>query len=107
MFEDYLNEIAHKYTPEKYHVIDHNCNNFTDEACEFLVGKGIPKKVVDQAKDLLNTPMGQQFKPFLMQMQGTIQNPPPGMFKWAKKKIILIPYDSTIFIVTMYLSIFF
>lgn len=26
--------------------------------------------------------MGQQFKPFLMQMQGTIQNPPPGMFQW-------------------------
>ena len=29
---------------------NHNCNNFTDEACEFLIGKGIPKKVVDQAK---------------------------------------------------------
>lgn len=29
--------------------------------------------------------MGQQFKPFLMQMQGTIQNPPPGMFKWQIK----------------------
>lgn len=27
--------------------------------------------------------MGQQFKPFLMQMQGTIQNPPPGMFQWC------------------------
>lgn len=80
VFEDFLLDIAHKYTPEKYNVIEHNCNNFTDEACEFLVGKGIPKKVVDQAKDLLNTPMGQQFKPFLMQMQGTIQNPPPGMF---------------------------
>jgi len=25
--------------------------------------------------------MGQQFKPFLMQMQGAVQNPPPGMFK--------------------------
>lgn len=30
--------------------------------------------------------MGQQFKPFLMQMQGTIQNPPPGMFKWFPTK---------------------
>lgn len=98
-----MNEIAHKYTPEKYHVIDHNCNNFTDEACEFLVGKGIPKKVVDQAKDLLNTPMGQQFKPFLMQMQGTIQNPPPGMFKWLNFLNHLNLHDSTIFIVTIYL----
>ena len=33
VFEEYLGEISHKYTQEKYHVIDHNCNNFTDEAC--------------------------------------------------------------------------
>jgi hypothetical protein len=33
VFEDFLNDITHKYTAEKYHLIDHNCNNFTDEAC--------------------------------------------------------------------------
>ena len=101
-----MNEIAHKYTPEKYHVIDHNCNNFTDEACEFLVGKGIPKKVVDQAKDLLNTPMGQQFKPLLMQMQGTIQNPPPGMFKWPNfKSFKSYMIQQTLLLQYIYLSI--
>lgn len=81
IFQDFLNDISHKYTYDKYHIIDHNCNNFTDEACEFLVGTGIPKKVVNQAKELINTPQGQLFKPFLMQMQGAVQSPQPGMFK--------------------------
>lgn len=54
-----------------------------------MVGNGIPKKVVDQAKELLNTPMGQQFKPILMSMQGVVQSPPPGMFKWFLKNILI------------------
>ena len=48
--------------------------------------------MVDQAKDLLNTPFGQQFKPLLMQMQGVIQNPQPGMFQWLHSIILLIYY---------------
>lgn len=80
VFEDYLKDLGPKYSAEKYHLIDHNCNNFTDEACEFLTGKSIPKKVLNQAKELLETPGGQILKPFLLQMQGNIQNPPPGMY---------------------------
>lgn len=80
VFEDYIKDLGPKYTAEKYHLIDHNCNNFTDEACEFLTGKPIPKRVLNQAKELLQTPAGQMFKPFLLQMQGNIQNPPPGMY---------------------------
>ena len=45
-----MTELGDKFAGEKYNLIDKNCNHFTDEACEFLVGKGIPKKVVDQAK---------------------------------------------------------
>jgi hypothetical protein len=75
-----LNGLGPKYTAEKYHVIDHNCNNFTDDACEFLTGKPIPKRVLNQAKDLLETPAGQMFKPYLMQMQNVIKSPPPGMY---------------------------
>lgn len=33
IFEDYLKDLGPKYSAEKYHLIDHNCNNFTDEAC--------------------------------------------------------------------------
>lgn len=50
IFTEFLDEISSRYTQESYNLIEHNCNHFTDEACEFLVGKGIPKRVVDQGK---------------------------------------------------------
>jgi len=80
VFDEYLKDISHKYQAEKYDLINHNCNMFTNDIAEFLTGKGIGSEYVDQAKTLLETPMGQMFKPFLMQMQGTIQNPPAGFF---------------------------
>jgi hypothetical protein len=30
VFEDYLKDISHKYTAEKYDLINHNCNMFTN-----------------------------------------------------------------------------
>lgn len=75
-----MKDIGPKFTAEKYNIIEYNCNHFSEEAAEFLTGTGIPKRVLNQARDLLETPAGQVFKPFLMQMQGTFQSPPPGMF---------------------------
>lgn len=80
VFEDFLKDIAYKYRAETYEIIEHNCNMFTDEAAEFLTGKGIGDKYVKQAKNILDTPAGQMFKPFLSQMQGQVQSPPPGFF---------------------------
>lgn len=65
---------------EKYDLINHNCNMFTTEIAEFLTGHPIDKKYANQAKELLESPAGQMFKPLLMQNQGAIQNPPPGFF---------------------------
>ena len=80
VFDDYLNDLSPKYTAEKYDLINHNCNMFTNEAAEFLTGKPIGEEYTHQAKRLLETPAGQMFKPFLQQMQGSIQNPPPGFY---------------------------
>lgn len=30
VFEDFIKDLGPKYTAEKYHIIDHNCNNFTE-----------------------------------------------------------------------------
>ena len=30
VFDDFLNDAAPKYVPEKYNLIEHNCNNFTN-----------------------------------------------------------------------------
>lgn len=80
VFEEFLNDISPRFTAEKYDIIEHNCNMFTDAAAEFLVGKGIGEHYVKQAKNLLESPAGQMFKPLLAQMQGQVQNPPPGFF---------------------------
>lgn len=53
---------------------------FTAEAVEILTGVPLDKKYASQAKDILDSPAGQVFKPFLMNMQGNIQNPPQGFF---------------------------
>ena len=31
-FDEYLKELDHKYSPEKYDLVNHNCNMFTAEA---------------------------------------------------------------------------
>lgn len=74
LFEEYLKDLRPKYTPESYDLFEKNCNNFSDEICQFLTGTGIPKDILDLPKKLLATPMGQMLKPFLTQMQGNIQN---------------------------------
>jgi len=72
-FEEYLKELRSKYTPESYDLFEKNCNNFSDEVCNFLTGTGVPQEILDLPKRLA-TPMGQMMKPFLTQMQGSIQN---------------------------------
>ena len=41
-FHDFLSEMAHKYTLNSYNIITNNCNNFTDDASQFLTGDPIP-----------------------------------------------------------------
>ena len=72
-FHDFLNDNAARFSPDKYNLLTHNCNNFTDEACEFLTGSGIPKFIVDLPQDALNTPMGQAFRPMIENMQNQMR----------------------------------
>lgn len=80
VFEDFLNDISHKFTAEKYDMINHNCNMFTNEAVEFLTGHQVDSKYVNQVKILLESPAGQMLKPFLQQMPANIQNPQQGSY---------------------------
>lgn len=80
VFKEFLADISPRFTAEKYDLIEHNCNMFTDAAAEFLLGKGIGEQYTKQAKNLLESPAGQMFKPYLAQMQGQVQNPPQGFY---------------------------
>jgi len=58
VFEMYLEEISPRYTAESYNLLTHNCNNFSNEVAQFLVGKGIPDYILQLPNDVLNSPMG-------------------------------------------------
>ena len=65
MFRDFLQEITDRFSFNTYNVIQNNCNHFTNEVSNFLLGKDIPHSVLKQAEDLINTPIGQMIRPML------------------------------------------
>ena len=67
-FTRFLQCVSHRFTMDSYHIVEHNCNNFTDECMRFLVDKGIPAHITGLPADLLATPLGQQFAPMINSM---------------------------------------
>jgi len=45
VFFEYIEELRQIYTLDKYHLLDNNCNAFSNAVCEFLVGKPIPSQI--------------------------------------------------------------
>jgi len=73
VFQEYLGAVSDQYTLETYHLINFNCNNFSDECCKFLTGANIPEDVRSFAKELMNSPFGQMFAPYLQSYQTQIK----------------------------------
>lgn len=65
LFHDFLREVSHRYTSETYNLLRHNCNNFSDEAARFLVGRGIDQKILDLPNVFLSTELGKALAPML------------------------------------------
>lgn len=51
-----------------YHLLKHNCNNFSDQVSEFLTGRKIPSHITGLPQEVLSTPFGQMLLPMLEQM---------------------------------------
>ncbi|KAG9294271.1 hypothetical protein G9A89_021630 [Geosiphon pyriformis] len=75
IFEEYLDELRQVFTMDKYHLLDNNCNNFSNAVCEFLTGKQIPEFITGLPADFLMTPLGQQLRPVIESMFGPSQHP--------------------------------
>jgi len=58
VFEDFLREIGPRYTPATYNLFNHNCNNFSDEAAQFLAGAKLPSYILELPKEVMNSPIG-------------------------------------------------
>ena len=50
---------------QDYNLITNNCNNFTNECSEFLVGRGIPSDIINLPNEMLATPMGAMLRPLV------------------------------------------
>ncbi|OQS55569.1 desi1 [Ecytonucleospora hepatopenaei] len=44
------------WAPETYHLLDHNCNHFTDYLSNFLVQKGIPSDILELSEKVKANP---------------------------------------------------
>lgn len=69
MFMEFLREVAPRFSFNTYNVFKNNCNHFTNECANFLIGNGIPGEYVNQGEEFLATPMGKMFAPMMEQFQ--------------------------------------
>jgi len=69
LFTEYVHDVAHlSFAGHKYHLLDHNCNTFSNEVALFLTGNAIPDKITNLPSEVMNTSFGQMMRPFLDNM---------------------------------------
>ncbi|KAH7691597.1 PPPDE peptidase domain-containing protein [Dioscorea alata] len=74
MFGDYLQEISPRYTPESYNILTHNCNNFSNEITQFLVGTSIPDYILQLPNEVMSSPMGGLILPMIQRLDNTLRS---------------------------------
>lgn len=56
IIDDYIADLAgNVFTADRYHLLENNCNDFTNEVCQFLVGRGIPSHITGLPDNFLRT----------------------------------------------------
>ncbi|KAI4374397.1 hypothetical protein MLD38_012400 [Melastoma candidum] len=73
VFEMYLQEISPRYTAETYSLLTHNCNNFSNEVAQFLVGTSIPDYILQLPNEVMSSPMGSLILPMIQNLEMTLR----------------------------------
>ncbi|KAL1830384.1 hypothetical protein ACET3Z_000035 [Daucus carota] len=73
VFEMYLQEISPQYTAESYNLLKHNCNNFSNEVAQFLVGATIPDYILNLPNEVMNSPMSPLILPMIERLEQTMK----------------------------------
>ncbi|RCV42546.1 hypothetical protein SEVIR_9G224600v4 [Setaria viridis] len=81
VFEDFLREIGPRYTPATYSLLSHNCNNFSNEAAQFLAGAKVPSYILELPNQVMNSPVGALILPMIQGLEtslraGAVPQPP-------------------------------
>ncbi|KAK7255939.1 hypothetical protein RIF29_29368 [Crotalaria pallida] len=74
VFEMYLQEINPRYTAETYSLLTHNCNNFSNEVAQFLVGATIPEYILQLPNEVMSSPMGALILPMIQNLETTMRS---------------------------------
>ncbi|KAI0087719.1 PPPDE putative peptidase domain-containing protein [Irpex rosettiformis] len=62
-FQEFLDDMREHYTADKYHLLEFNCNSFTNDCVGLLTGGSIPDWIKDLPSDFLSTPFGAALRP--------------------------------------------
>ncbi|KAJ6729089.1 DESUMOYLATING ISOPEPTIDASE [Salix viminalis] len=73
VFEEYLQDISSRYSAETYSLLTHNCNNFSNEVAQFLVGVTIPEYILHLPNEVMNSPMGALIMPMIQNLESTLR----------------------------------
>lgn len=63
--KEFLADLQQEYKGQNYDLFKRNCNHFTNELAEFLVGKGIPSYITDLVDRVLETEFGKSLRPMV------------------------------------------
>jgi hypothetical protein len=69
---------------DTYHIIENNCNHFTNEICLFLTGNPIPDYILKQHEEIFNTSLGKMLMPMIQNMSTNNNQFLPQMFEGKK-----------------------
>lgn len=72
IFHDYLNSIQSQFSVDKYNIVTWNCNHFTNEICNFLVGKNIPEHILNLPLEVMATSQGKMILDMMQSYQNVI-----------------------------------
>lgn len=77
---------ASRFGPDKYHILENNCNHFAEVFCEFLLGRSgcVPQEVLDLPQIVMQSPLAAAIAPMLQPMSAALSvaeaqppQPPP------------------------------
>jgi hypothetical protein len=79
-FQAFLRSISPQFTMATYHLLDNNCNNFSDACAKFLLGaeSGIPSYIIDLPREAMDSPMGSMLRPMIDSLQSGIRDQSAG-----------------------------
>ncbi|KAJ7950416.1 desumoylating isopeptidase 1-like [Quillaja saponaria] len=104
VFEMYLQEIGSRYMAETYSLLTHNCNNFSNEVAQFLVGATIPEYILQLPNEVMSSPMGALILPMIQNLETTMKSGavpqvpqfrPSGSTTYSAKKTSSSPSPAT------------